>query len=84
MAKIIATLCLLFILTGCCTPPKPIYIIAECPEPPVIARPSLEVDTLNKNMDSGQVIQAHRITIKQLQKWGLEQEAILNGYRKKP
>lgn len=84
MAKMIVILMALA-LAGCSTikqEPKIEYITASCPAPPKIPRPELEIDLLKDGDDAGTVIQAHRITIKTLQKWGLEQEAILNGYRK--
>ena len=42
----------------------------------------LDVLTLKEGDTPDIVIQAHRVTIKKLQKWGLEQEVLLDGYRK--
>lgn len=81
MAKIILTF-LLLMVTGCSTLSPHSIITSECPVPPVIERPKLEIDEMKDGDDAGKVIQAHRITIKRLMKWGLEQETILNGYRK--
>ena len=61
---------------------RPEYITV-CPEPPYIERPELDVLNLKEGDGPDTVIQAHRVTIKKLQKWGLEEEAILDGYRKK-
>ena len=79
MAKIIF---LLLMVTGCSTLSPHSIITSECPVPSVIERPKLEIDGLKDGDDPGTVIQAHRLTIKRLMKWGLEQETILNGYRK--
>ena len=78
MEKIILTSVLF--LAGCGTPIK--YIEVPPKEPPFIARPALETDYLKPGDDAGTVIQAHRLTIKRLQQWGLELEAALNAYRK--
>lgn len=56
--------------------------ITVCPEPPFIERPELDVLNLKDDDTPDVVIQSHRVTIKKLQKWGLEQETIINGYRK--
>lgn len=79
-----AVILLLLTLTGCETFGKTkVEYITVCPEPPFIERPELEVLNLKEGDTPDTVIQAHRITIKKLQKWGLEEEAILDGYRKK-
>lgn len=71
-----------FILTACATGGKQVDYLTVCPEPPFIERPELDVLNLKDGDGPDIVIQAHRVTIKKLQKWGLEEEAILNGYRK--
>jgi hypothetical protein len=96
MAKIIAYLesiafaviilvVLAFCLSGCAAPPKPEvrveYVKVSQIEPPIIPRPELDTDYLKDGMDAGTVIQAHRLTIKKLQQWGLELESALNAYR---
>lgn len=79
-----AVILLLLTLTGCETFGKTkVEYITVCPEPPFIERPELEVLNLKEGDTPDTVIQAHRITIKKLQKWGLEEETILDGYRKK-
>lgn len=72
------------ILAGCATC-KPTIEYVEVPPktPPVIERPILEVERIKPGDDAGTVIQAHRVAIKQLQKWGMELEAALDAYRKK-
>lgn len=80
--RIISLTILLSVLFGC-GHNQVKYVQAECPQPPVIERPVLDTDSLQEGDDPGTVIQAHRTTIKNLQRWGLEQEAILDGYRKK-
>ena len=72
-------LILALLLTGCATTQ---YVAAPTIEPPVIARPELDVDYLKPGDDAGTVIQAHRLTIKKLQSWGLQLEAALDAYRK--
>ena len=84
MAKIIVAFLFVLSLAGCATVPVPQvkYVTTECPEAPVIERPDLDTDYLTDKSNPGDVIQAHRLAIKKLQKWGMEEEAILNGYRK--
>lgn len=81
MAKI-NLLFLLLVVTGCSSLSPQNIIVAECPVPPVIERPVLDIDSLKDGDDPGTVIQAHRLSIKRLMKWGIEQETLLNGYRK--
>jgi hypothetical protein len=74
---------MLLTFSGCSLlQPKTEYINV-CPAPPFIERPELDVLNLKEDDTPDIVIQAHRITIKKLQKWGLEEEVILDGYRKK-
>lgn len=72
-----------FLLSGCSLFQTKTEYINVCPAPPFIERPELDVLNLKEGDTPDVVIQAHRITIKKLQKWGLEEEAILDGYRKK-
>lgn len=73
-----------FLLGGCqFTGGTKTEYITVCPAPPFIERPELDVLNLKEGDTPDVVIQAHRVTIKKLQKWGLEEETILNGYRKK-
>jgi hypothetical protein len=67
-------------LVGCSTT-KTEYITVKPPPPPIVERPALPVLDLKEGDDPGTVIRAHRLTIKLLQKWGLELETILEGYR---
>lgn len=78
-AAIIILSCL---LTACATGGDPTRFVTVCPEPPFIERPELDVLNLKEGDTPDIVIQSHRVTIKKLQKWGLEQEAVLEGYRK--
>lgn len=83
MARALLTVILLLTLTGCETFGKTkVEYITVCPEPPFIERPELDVLHLREGDTPDTVIQSHRVTIKKLQKWGLEQEVILDGYRK--
>jgi len=66
-------------LVGCAC--DQIYVKVPPKEPPVIERPALDTDNIKPDDDDGTVIQLHRITIKTLQKWGLELEAALDAYR---
>ena len=80
-----AAAALLFaLLVGCATTQPTELRVADWPEPPVVNRPELPVLSITKDMDPGTVIQLHRETIKRLQAWGLELEAALDAYRKKP
>lgn len=85
MARQISLLLIVLLLVGCTT--KEIvrieYVKVPPKEPPVIVRPALETEYLKAENDSGMVLQAHRITIKRLQQWGLELEAALDAYRTK-
>lgn len=75
---------LAFFLSGCATQKPEVrveYVKVSQIEPPIITRPDLDTDYLKDGMDAGTVIQAHRLTIKKLQQWGLELEAALNAYR---
>ena len=72
-----------FLLSGCGLLKTKTEYINVCPAPPFIERPELEVLNLKEDDTPDVVIQAHRLTIKKLQKWGLEEEVILDGYRKK-
>lgn len=60
---------------------RPTEVILTCPAPPNIERPELDVLYLKETDTPDIVIQSHRSTIRKLQKWGLQQEAILDGYR---
>ena len=68
-------------LTGCATEPRVEYRYLKAPEPPVITRPELEVLKLKSGDSPATVIQAHRVDITNLQKWGLQLEAALSAYR---
>lgn len=85
MVKFILFLVLL--LTGCASvqplPPEIRYVQVQPPAPPVVNRPELPVLSLKPGDTPDVVIQAHRESIKLLQQWGLQLEAILDGYRKK-
>lgn len=81
MVKKIITVFLALSLVGCACDPVIKYVYVPPKEPPVIARPALETDNIKPEDDDGTVIQLHRITIKTLQKWGLELEAALDAYR---
>ena len=84
MARALLTIIVLLSICGCETFGKTkVEYITVCPEPPFIERPELDVLNLKEGDTPDVVIQAHRLTIKKLQKWGLEEEAILDGYRKK-
>ena len=80
MAKLILALALL--LAGCSTT-KVEYRYLEVPEPPIIERPLLETEDLNKGDNPGVVIEAHRRAILRLQAYAMELEAALNAYRRK-
>ena len=82
-AKTCTAIIVLFSLSGCSLFQTKTEYITVCPEPPFIERPELEVLNLKEGDTPDVVIQAHRVTIKKLQKWGLEEEVILDGYRKK-
>ena len=73
-------LILALLLTGCATTQ---YVAAPTIEPPVIARPELDVDYLKPGDDAGTVIQAHRLTIIRLQGYAKQLEAIIDAYRTK-
>lgn len=80
---LLSVILLLLTLTGCETFGRTkVEYITICPEPPFIERPELDVLNLKEGDTPDVVIQSHRVTIKKLQKWGLEEEAILDGYRK--
>lgn len=81
--KALLSVILLTSLTGCSLFQTKTEYITVCPEPPFIERPELEVLNLKEGDTPDVVIQAHRVTIKKLQKWGLEEEVILDSYRKK-
>lgn len=82
MAKIIAIFAAV-LLAGCATKTRVEFVPVPPAEPPVIERPALEIERLKAGDEPNIVIQAHRITIKQLMKWGLELEAALDAYRSK-
>ena len=82
MAKVIVIL-MCAILAGCATKTQIEYVQIPPKQPPIIERPLLETERLKPGDDPGIVIQAHRLAIKQLQKWGLELEASLDAYRTK-
>ena len=80
IAFLIFCICIVAFLMGCTTV-KTEYVKVPPQEPPVITRPALDTDYLKATDDAGTVIQAHRLTIKKLQGWGLELEAALDAYR---
>ena len=73
---------LLMLLAGCATAPQIEYRVADYPQPPVIERPALPVETITKEMTPGEVIQKHRETIIVLEGYAQKLEAALNAYRK--
>ena len=79
MAKKLILISIL-LLSGCAT--KTIYVEVPPKEPPLITRPQLDTDYLKQGSTPGDVIQAHRLTIKKLQQWGMELETALDAYRK--
>ena len=85
MVRSIVGLCLaVLVSTGCATKTTTQYRVLDVPEPPIIARPDLDVLLINSSMDAGTIIQLHRQTIIKLKAWGLELEQALNAYRKNP
>lgn len=82
--QVIFSFLLVLSVSGCASRAAKIEYITVCPEPPFIERPELDVLNLKAGDTPDTVIQAHRVTIKKLQKWGLEQEVILEGYKKEP
>ena len=73
---------ILLVISGCACKPQIEYRVSDIKEPPVIARPNLDVLDINTSMDPGTVIQLHRSTILKLKSWGLELETALDAYRK--
>lgn len=82
MVKSLIFVCL--ILASCASATKIEYRYAELPDPPVIARPELDVLQADPSMSAATIIQLHRSTILKLKSWGLELEKALDVYRKKP
>lgn len=60
-----------------------IPVVGRCPEAPDVPRPHLAIQDLTDNAGPADVAMAYKLTVKKLQQWGLEQEALLDGYRKK-
>jgi hypothetical protein len=84
MASKISILLFILIATGCASVPKPIQqapIVSQCPVPGSINRPDLPIDHLQNDSTPDEVVLAAKLSIKILQKWGLQLEAILDGYR---
>lgn len=77
----VKVLLLALLLTGCATKPQTVYITAPVTPPPVIERPVLEITKLKDSDEANVVIQAHRITIKQLQGYAVQLEKLLEAYR---
>ena len=75
------TILFALMLVGCACKPVIQYVKVPPIEPPIITRPDLETDYLKHSDNAGVVLQAHRITIKKLQQWGLELETALDAYR---
>lgn len=73
---------LAMLVQGCATT-EVRYVVAEVPQPPVIARPSLAVADLKAGDDAATVVRLHRTTIMQLQQYAAMLEEYLNAYRKK-
>lgn len=69
-------------LTGCAHTQVE-YRYVDLPEPPVIARPDLKTQTLKAGDSPATVVQAHREDVLNLQSWGKQLEAALDGFRKK-
>lgn len=80
MAKKLILISAFLLLTGCAT--KTVYVEVPPKEPPLITRPQLDTDYLKQGSTPGDVIQAHRLTIRKLQQWGIELETALDAYRK--
>lgn len=80
MATRLILLTLILLASGCATTE---FVRVAPQEPPVIARPQLEIENLASGDSPARVLQAHRIAILQLQQWGLELEAALGAYRSK-
>lgn len=91
MVKIISSIVIVILLSGCSTlmPTKteikevktPVLV---CPEPPAISKPNLLIDQLteeDKN-DPGKVAQFYKGTVKQLTEYVKELEAIIEQYDK--
>ena len=71
-------------LTACAAPEPEVrieYVAVPPKAPPVIERPVLETDYLKDGDLPSIVLQAHRLTIKTLQKYSLELDAALDAYR---
>lgn len=79
--KTITALAVSLMITGCATT-TPTIITAECPSPPQIERPKMQVLELNETSTPGDVIMSHRVDIKALQGYAEQLEELLEAYRK--
>ena len=76
----IGSLLVALMLSACSTVE---YVKVPPVEPPVIARPDLEIDALKPGDSPSVVIQAHRLAIIKLKRYAEELEAALGAYRTK-
>lgn len=63
-----------------CSLCKPVYVSANIPVPPSLARPLLETSKLDVTSTDGEVVRAYRVTIEQLIGYSTSLEKIVETY----
>jgi hypothetical protein len=82
--KILLALSTILWIGGCTRSPQTVYVPVPCPQPPLVARPSLPIQTLQP----GDSVERERIlwwaTVEALMGYSKTLETLLDGYRSKP
>lgn len=69
-------------IVSACSTCKPVYVSADIPAPPSLARPILETSKLDVTSSDGETVRAYRVTIEQLIQYSTSLEKIVETYDK--
>ena len=79
--RCVSVVCIATAISACSTC-KPVYVSANLPVPPALARPLLETSKLDVTSTDGEVVKAYRVTIEQLIGYSTSLEKIVETYDK--
>ena len=81
IVRCVSVVCIATAISACSTC-KPVYVSANIPVPPALARPLLETSKLDVTSTDGEVVRAYRVTIEQLIGYSTSLEKVVETYDK--